>query len=53
LAQAEAVSVKDEWGQPQGPVVRGMQIIETGDGSPVVLLDDAGLDLDEGESFVV
>jgi hypothetical protein len=44
LAQAEAMPIKDEWGQLQGPVVRGMQVIEAEDGSPLVLLDDMDTD---------
>jgi hypothetical protein len=46
LAQAEALPIKDEWGLPEGPVVRGMQVINLDDGSPLVLLDDSDLDFE-------
>lgn len=46
LTQAEAVPIKDEWGPPRESVIRGMQVINLEDGSPVVLLDENDVDFE-------
>lgn len=47
LAQAEALDAKtvDEWGEPEEPVVRGVQFV---DGRPLIIFDEADLDAVEG-----
>lgn len=47
LAQAETLDAKtvDEWGEPEGPIVRG---VETVDGRPLIIFDEADLDATEG-----
>nr|HID14466.1 hypothetical protein [Anaerolineae bacterium] len=56
LAQAEALDAEtvDEWGEPEEPVVRGVQFV---DGQPLIIFDEANLaaiegDLEDFEDFL-
>ncbi len=48
LAQAEALDAEtvDEWGEPEEPVVRGVEFI---DGKPIVIFGEGDLDAFEGD----